>query len=109
MLPSGGSRRSSASGAELLEQLDERADGDAGAAFGGVAVRLALVEARAGDVEMGPPDAVRDEVLEEQPCRQHSAVALADVGDVGDLGVERLAQLLRQWHRPGLLAGGRRG
>src|SRR4051812_22067599 len=109
MLPSGGSRGLPASGAELLEQLDERADRNAGAALGRVAVRLALVEAWPGDVEVGPLDAVRDEVLEEQPRRQHPAVALADVGDVGDLGVERLAQLLGQRHRPGLLAGSCRG
>src|SRR3954454_21930478 len=109
MLPSGGSRGLPASAAELLEQLDERADRNAGAALGRVAVRLALVEAWPGDVEVGPLDAVRDEVLEEEPGGEHPAVALADVGDVGDLGVERLAQLLGQRHRPCLLAGCRRG
>src|SRR3954451_16225711 len=75
------------------DPLDEGAYGGSGAALGRVAVRLAGVERRPGDVEVGPADSVRHEVLQEHSGHQHAAVAVADVGDVGDVGVERLAQL----------------
>src|SRR3954453_10765918 len=86
------------------DPLHERAYGGSGAALRRVAVRLTGVEGGAGDVQVRPADAVRHEVLQEHSGDQHAAVAVADVGDVGYIRVERLAQLGRQRHRPGLLA-----
>ena len=43
---------------------------------------------------------VADELLEEEPGGERAAVAAADVLDVGDLGLDLLAVLLRQRQRP---------
>jgi hypothetical protein len=67
-------------------------------------VRVLVVERRTGDVHVRPGDPVRDELLEEQSGDEHAAVAVAGVDDVGDIGVDGLAQLRRQRHRPHLLA-----
>src|SRR5581483_6020046 len=88
-----------------LQPFDEGSDRDTGAAFGRVVVDLALVVRRAGHVEVRPRDAVGDELLEEQARHEHPAVLVAGVLQIGGVGLERLLQLLRQWHRPRLLAG----
>lgn len=56
-------------GGDVLGDLQEGAHGRAGAALGGVAVRLAPVERRSGDVEVGPPHALRHELTEEHMRR----------------------------------------
>src|SRR3954462_11415421 len=81
------------SAGERLQELHQSADGYAGAALRRVAVRFALVVARARDVEVTPAHAVRYELLEEDAGDEHPAIAVARVGDVGHLGVDRLAEL----------------
>src|SRR3954470_9015248 len=72
------------------DPLHERAYGGSGAAPPRVAARLTGVERGAGDVKVCPADPVRDEVLQEHSRDQHAAVAVADVGDIGHIRVERL-------------------
>src|SRR4051812_803949 len=79
-------RRGGSSAGERLQELHQSADGYAGAALRRVAMRFALVVARARDVEVCPTHAVRHELLEEDAGDEHPAVAVARVGDVGHLG-----------------------
>src|SRR5215475_6149259 len=88
----------------LLGQRYQRAYGDACAALGRVAVGLALVERRTGNVQVSPRPSVGDELAQEQTSRKHAAPTLADVGDVRDLGVEALTQVLGKRHLPEHLA-----
>jgi GMP synthase-like glutamine amidotransferase len=90
---------------DLLDDLHEGSHRGTRAALRRVPVRLALVEGGAGDVEVGPGHAVGDELLEEQAGGEHPALAGAGVGEVGDLGVDALAQLGGQGHRPHRLPG----
>src|SRR5690242_10873402 len=84
---------------------DECAGQRAGAALGRVAVRLALVERRPGHVHVRPSDARGYELPQEDARGEHAAPPLGlEVGDVGDRGVEPLAQLGGQRHAPGALA-----
>ncbi len=92
-------------GGRLRRDRDECPHRRARAALGRVAERGLLVEGRAGDVEVRPGDPVRHELLQEQPADHHAALAVRrDVGQVGDGGVQPLAQLLGERHRPGGLA-----
>src|SRR3954454_1659414 len=75
------------------DPLHQRAYGGPGAALRGVAVRLAGVEGRPRDVQVRPANTVRHELLQEHSRDEHAAVAVTDVGEVGDVGVQRLAQL----------------
>src|ERR671923_219828 len=88
-VPDGPARRTASerSGGQILGDPDERAGRGAGAALGGVAVRLALVERGTGDVQVRPAQPVADELLQEHARHQHAAPPVAaDVGDVGDRG-----------------------
>src|SRR5690606_25540163 len=81
-------------------QLHQRPHTEAGAALPRRAVDLLRVGG-AGDVEVGPRDAVVDEVRQEHPGRQRPAVAgVGDVLDVGDLALELALQVAGQRQRP---------
>src|ERR671911_2248235 len=58
----------------ILDDLDQRSHPGAGASLGGVTERP-VVERRPGDVQVGPVDAVRHELLEEDAGRQRAAPA----------------------------------
>src|SRR5579875_1029004 len=51
----------------VQRDLDQRTDRRPSGAPWGVAVCLAVVERGPGDVQVGPPDAVGDELAQEQP------------------------------------------
>ena len=107
--PDGRSREGPASsgrpGLPACEHLQERAHAEAGAAAGDLGLVGVLVEGGSGDVEVGPRHAVGDEVAEEQPGVDGSAVAVADVLAVGDLRLDAALLDLRERHRPHRLAG----
>ena len=67
-------------GGDVLDQLQQGADGHAGAALGQVAGRLAGVVGRPGDVDVRPRQAIRDELAQERPpcsmCPARSMLAL---------------------------------
>src|SRR3954468_13813358 len=76
-------------GREPSDPFHEGAYGGSGAALGRVAVRLAGVESGAGEVQVRPAHPVGHELLQKHSRDQHAAVAVADVGDVSDVGVQR--------------------
>ena len=70
----GKARPRSSSAWRTSDELDQRADAEAGAALDDLAVDLAGV-GRAGDVEVRPRDALAHELLQEQPGGERAAVA----------------------------------
>src|SRR3546814_11156480 len=81
-------RWGSAGSAEVAQQRHQGAHPVAGAALG-LDGGLAVAERRAGDVDVGPRDALADELLQEEGGDGGAAVAAgADVLHVGDVGVQ---------------------
>jgi len=69
-------------------------------------VGAAGVEGRAGDVQVRPGDPVRHELAQEVAGHEHAAATVpGHVRQVGDRGVQALAQVPGQRHRPRFLAG----
>src|SRR5687767_13246425 len=85
-----------------LDEVEERADGDARRPLGAEGLGL-VAPGRAGDVEVGPGDAV-GELLDEGGGGDGARLAPADVLDVGDVRLDLLRVLLVERELPELLA-----
>src|SRR5215203_5380374 len=85
-----------------LDEVEERADGDARGALRAEGLGL-VAPCRAGDVEVRPGDAV-GELLDEGSGGDGAGLAPADVLDVGDVGLDLLGVLLVERQLPELLA-----
>src|ERR687889_2166814 len=85
-----------------LDEVEERADGDAGRAFRAEGLGL-VAPGGARDVEVRPRDAV-GELLDEGGGGDGAGLAPADVLDVGDVGLDLLRVLLVERQLPELLA-----
>src|SRR5581483_7000753 len=84
---------------ERPEQFEDRANAEASAARGELAVVVVAV-GRPGDVEVRPWDPVADEAAQEQRGNDRAAVAAADVLQVGDLRLEVLRVPLDERQAP---------